>query len=73
MIVQVTTEHGEKFYIGVPALAKERVSDADRKIAFRYVYKRREKDYNELAHHTLRIDVDELEPAAAEIMLSHLS
>ena len=68
MIVWVKDEYDSSHYVNVPSDDRDKA----RKAAFRYIYKRREKDYNELAHHALEIDVTDLSPDAVSILLSHV-
>lgn len=51
------------------------VTDKDeaRKIAFRFVHKRREKDYNELVHACSTPEVKEISSETGQTMLSHLN
>ncbi len=67
MIIAVGKIGDYRQYINVP----ESDYDTARKIAFRYVFKRREKDFNELMHMASKIQVYELHTEAAEILLNH--
>lgn len=45
--------------------------DLARKIAFRFIHKRRERDYQEIVETTRALDVIPIAPQAAEILRSH--
>jgi hypothetical protein len=73
MVVKVYLEHGDCDYVeleeGFPTYTAAQIQ----KIAFRYVYKRREKDYNELMNATVILNLRKIDRGAEEVMLSHVN
>ena len=68
MIVQVIDEWNNNHFINVPM---DNCNIA-RKVAFRFVLKRTEKDYNELVNHTRNLKIIDLSSDVASILMSHL-
>lgn len=46
----------------------EKDSDKARSIAFRFIHKRREADFNELVHNTHSIEVQECQQSVADVL-----
>lgn len=74
VLVRVTNGH-EQEYVEVPNVDVESTTDRERarKIAYRYIFKAREADYNELAHATRIVEVRRISSDVAETMISHIN
>lgn len=63
--------HQEQVYVDVPIIADER--DKCRKSAFRFVNKRREVDYQELATHARILTVESMTKEQFDMMFTHIN
>ena len=67
MLVRVR-EHLDTRYLEVPCIDEDEAC----RVAFRFVYKRRERDYSELANATYVPKLEQLSEDVARLMMSHV-
>lgn len=69
----VNDRHEVAAYVDVQGAQYATDRDKARQIAFRFVHKRSEKDYNELVHMTRPVEIQTVSPEVGEVLLSHVT